>query len=71
MHYVKRKTELERIEHENAKIASKIFNLKSKINVEEMKKDFAEHQKMKANIARIQKRNVPVHGGRVGALPPL
>jgi len=71
LHFNQRKAELERIERENQKIAKKIFCLKSNLNKDSMKKDFVRHESMKANMARIRRKKVPVYGGRGGALPPL
>ena len=71
LHFNQRKAELERIERENQKIAKKIFCLKSNLNKDAMKKDFDRHEHMKANMARIRRKKVPVYGGRGGALPPL
>ena len=62
---------MERIERENQKIAKKIFCLKSNLNKEVFKRDFVQHEAMKANMARIRKKKVPVYGGRAGGLPPL
>ena len=38
---------------------------------EAFERDFNQHEAMKANMARIRKKKVPVYGGRGGALPPL
>ena len=62
---------MERIERENQKIAKKIFCLKSNLNKQAFERDFIQHESMKANMARIRKKKVPVYGGRAGALPPI
>ena len=71
LHFNQRKAELERIERENQKIAKKIFCLKSNLKKSQFEKDFEAHEAMKANIARIRKKRVPVYAGRGGGLPPM
>ena len=71
LHFNQRKAELERIERENQKIAKKIFCLKSNLKKSQFEKDFEAHESMKANIARIRKKRVPVYAGRGGGLPPM
>ena len=50
LHFNQRKAELERIEKENQKIAKKIFSLKSDLNTNQLKKDYAHHEAIKSNL---------------------
>ena len=71
MHFNQRKLELERIERENQKIARKIFGLKSDLNKNQFQKEFSRHEAIKNNLAKIKRKDIPIYGGRPGALPPI
>jgi hypothetical protein len=45
--------------------------LKSDLNKNQFARDFNRHENIKNNLARIRKKDIPVYGGRAGALPPL
>ena len=63
---------MERIERENLKIASRIFDLKPSVQITEMEHDFQLHKRYSEGMRKIVKRkSVPRHGGKQGHLPPI
>ena len=45
--------------------------MKSDLNKNQFVKEFTKHEAIKNNLARIKKKEIPVYGGRPGALPPI
>jgi hypothetical protein len=72
LHFNARKLENERIERENLKIASRIFDLKPSVQITEMEHDFQLHKRYSEGMRKLVKRkSVPKHGGKQGHLPPI
>jgi hypothetical protein len=72
LHFNARKLEQERIERENLKIASRIFDLKPSFQITEMEHDFRQHKRYSDGLRKFMKRkSIPRHGGKAGHLPPL
>ena len=45
--------------------------MKSDLNKNQFVKEFSRHEAIKNNLARIKKKEIPIYGGRPGALPPI
>lgn len=71
LHYNYRKSQMDKIEAENFKLAQKLFNLKSDLGKKGFEQDFNKHNFYKSNIQKIKKRSIPNHDGRAGLLPPI